>query len=87
MDTFPTCPHRRAADIVRRYLREVVRVTPSSIDATVTASGVRVLAIFASDDDAVIAHAVVRRHDSAAEHHPASGRLAASVGWTIAVSL
>ena len=87
MDTFPTCPHRRAADIVRRYLRDVVRVTPSSVDATVTASGVRVLAIFASDDDAVIAHAVVRRHDSAAEHHPASGRLAASVGWTIAVSL
>ena len=87
MDTAATCPHRRAADIVRRYLRDVGRVTPSSVDATVTASGVRVLAIFASDDDAVITHAVVRRHDAAAEHYPAAGRLAASVGWTIPVSL
>lgn len=86
MTTVHTCPHRRAADIVRRYLRDVLRVTPSSVDATVTASGVRVLAIFADADEAVIAHTVVRRHDPAAEHYPAAGRLAASVGWTIAVA-
>ena len=78
-----SCPHRRAAVLIERYIRGL-GVTPSHVFATVTRDGVDVLASLASDDDAAVLFAAVSTRDPGATMHRAIARVPASVGWTFA---